>query len=75
MKNKVEKLFRYLKERTITLHNKMSTRDHIQGITNPNLFTIYYQNHESRRWIKMPIRTLPSGSMNKSKYFLQDLSV
>jgi len=68
MKNKVEKLFRYLKERTITLHNKMSTRDHIQGIT--NLYTIYYQNHESRRWIKLPIWTLPSGSTNKSKYFL-----
>jgi hypothetical protein len=43
----VESFFRYLKERTMVLHHKMSTRDHIQGITNlelfPNLFTIYLQ--------------------------------
>jgi hypothetical protein len=44
---RVESLFRYLKERTIVLHHKMSTRDHIQGIKNlelfPTLFTIYLQ--------------------------------
>jgi putative transposase len=42
-----ERFFRYLKERTIVLHHKLSTRDHIQGINNLkqflNLFTIYYQ--------------------------------
>jgi hypothetical protein len=44
---RVESLFRYLKERTIVLHHKMSTRDHIQGIKNLELFltlfTIYLQ--------------------------------
>jgi hypothetical protein len=43
----VESFFRYLKERTMVFHHKMSTRDHIQGITNlelfPTLFTIYLQ--------------------------------
>jgi transposase-like protein len=42
-----ERFFRYLKERTMVFHHKMSAKDHIQGITNLKLFltlfTIYYQ--------------------------------
>jgi|GEM_PF-1240062 len=41
MRNRVERFFRYLKERTIVFHHKISARDHIQGIN--NLFTVYYQ--------------------------------
>ncbi|MCS7367732.1 MAG: hypothetical protein NDF52_07640 [archaeon YNP-WB-062] len=44
MGNRVERFFRYLKERTVILHYKMSARNHIQGITNLkpllNLLTI-----------------------------------
>jgi len=47
MRNRVERFFRYLKERTIVFHHKLSARNHIQGITNLKLFlnlsTIYYQ--------------------------------
>ncbi|MEM1583617.1 MAG: DDE-type integrase/transposase/recombinase [Nitrososphaerota archaeon] len=47
MRNRVERFFRYLKERTAVFHNKLSARNHIQGITNLNLFlnlfTLYYQ--------------------------------
>jgi putative transposase len=47
MRNRVERLFRYLKERTIVFHHKMSARDHVQGITNLklflSLFALYYQ--------------------------------
>ncbi|MEM4006684.1 MAG: DDE-type integrase/transposase/recombinase, partial [Nitrososphaerota archaeon] len=47
MMNRVERFFRYLKERTAVFHNKLSARNHIQGITNLNLFlnlsTLYYQ--------------------------------
>jgi putative transposase len=47
MRNRVERFFRYLKERTVVFHHKLSARDHIQGITNLklflSLFTIYYQ--------------------------------
>jgi len=47
LRNRVERFFRYLKERTIIFHHKMSARNHIQGITNLKLFlnlsTIYYQ--------------------------------
>jgi len=46
MRNRVERFFRYLKERTIVFHHKLSARNHIQGITNLkqflSLFTIYY---------------------------------
>jgi transposase-like protein len=42
-----ERFFRYLKERTVVFHHKMSARNHIQGITNLklflSLFTLYYQ--------------------------------
>jgi hypothetical protein len=44
---RVKRFFRYLKERTIVFHHKLSARDHIQGINNLKqfltLFTIYYQ--------------------------------
>jgi transposase-like protein len=47
MRNRVERFFRHLKERTAVFHHKMSARDHIQGINNLkpflNLSTIYYQ--------------------------------
>jgi len=47
MRNRVERFFRYLKERTVVFHHKMSAKDHVQGITNLklflSLFTIYYQ--------------------------------
>jgi putative transposase len=47
MRNRVERFFRYLKERTVVFHHKMSARDHVQGINNLklflNLFTLYYQ--------------------------------
>ena len=44
---RVERFFRYLKERTMVFYHKMSARNNIQGIKNLNLFlnlyTIYYQ--------------------------------
>jgi len=47
MRNRVKRLFRYLKERTVVFHHKLRARDHIQGINNLklflSLFTIYYQ--------------------------------
>jgi hypothetical protein len=47
MRNRVERFFRYLKERTMVFHHKMSARDHIQGINNLklflSLFALYYQ--------------------------------
>ena len=47
LRNRVERFFRYLKERTMVFHHRMSARDHIQGIRNLNLFlkliTLYYQ--------------------------------
>jgi hypothetical protein len=47
MRNRVERFFRYLKERTTVFHRKMSAGNHIQGIKNLklflNLFTLYYQ--------------------------------
>jgi transposase-like protein len=43
MRNRVERFFRYLKERTVVFHHKLSARNHVQGITNLNLFTLYYQ--------------------------------
>ncbi|MEM1557625.1 MAG: hypothetical protein QXI11_02475 [Thermoproteota archaeon] len=42
-RNRVERFLRYLKERTAVFHNKLSAREHIQGITNLNLFTLHYQ--------------------------------
>jgi hypothetical protein len=47
IRNSIERFFRYLKERTVVFHHKMSARDHIQGITNLkpflSLFTLYYR--------------------------------
>jgi len=47
LRNRVERFFRYLKERTAVFHHKFSARNHIQGIKNLNLFlnlyTLYYQ--------------------------------
>jgi hypothetical protein len=47
MRNRVERFFRYLKERTLVFHHKMSARNHVQRINNLNLFlslfTLYYQ--------------------------------
>jgi hypothetical protein len=47
MRKRVERFFRYLKERTVVFHHKMSARDHVQEITNLklflSLFTLYYQ--------------------------------
>jgi len=40
---RVERFFRYLKERTMVFHHKMSARNNIQGIKNLNLYTLYYQ--------------------------------
>jgi hypothetical protein len=47
MRNRVERVFIHLKERTVVFHHKMSARGHVQGINNLklflNLFTLYYQ--------------------------------
>jgi hypothetical protein len=44
MRNRVERFFRYLKERTVVLHYKLSARDHIEGVNNLKLFlSLYYQ--------------------------------
>jgi putative transposase len=47
LRSRVERFFRYLKERTVIFHHKLSARDHAQGINNLNLFlslfTLYYQ--------------------------------
>jgi transposase-like protein len=47
MRNRVERFFRYLKERTVVFHHKMSARNHAQGINNLklflSLFTLYHQ--------------------------------
>ncbi|MCR8454691.1 MAG: hypothetical protein NDP13_06865 [Crenarchaeota archaeon] len=52
MRNRVRRFFRYLRERTIVFHNKLSARNHIQGTTNLNiflkLFTLYYQTINSK---------------------------
>jgi hypothetical protein len=38
MRSRVERFFRYLKERTVVFHHKMSARNHVQGIKNLKLF-------------------------------------
>ncbi|MCR8454660.1 MAG: hypothetical protein NDP13_06710 [Crenarchaeota archaeon] len=38
MRSRIERFFRYLKERTMMFHNKLSARNYMQGITNLNLF-------------------------------------
>jgi transposase-like protein len=32
IRNRVERFFRYLKERTVVFHHKLSARNHVQGI-------------------------------------------
>jgi transposase-like protein len=53
LRNRGERFFRYLKERTVVFHHKMSARNHVQGITNLKLFltlfTIYYQAARTER--------------------------
>jgi hypothetical protein len=49
MRNRVERLFRHLKERTAVFHHKMSERNHIQGIKILSLFALYYQTAGARR--------------------------
>jgi len=46
MRNRVERFFRYLKERTVVFHHKLSARDHVQGITNLNLFLTILSGRE-----------------------------
>ena len=52
IRNRVERFFRYLKERTVVFHHKLSARNHVQGITNLklllSLFTLYYQAARGR---------------------------
>jgi transposase-like protein len=52
MRNRIERFFRHLKERTAVFHHKMSARDNIQGINNLklflSLFTLYYQAARGR---------------------------
>jgi hypothetical protein len=54
LRNRVERFFRYLKERTMVFHHDMSARDYVQGITNLKLFlnlsTIYYQAARRSVW-------------------------
>jgi hypothetical protein len=56
MRNRLERFFKYLKERTVVFHHKMSVRDHTQGITNLklflSLFTLYYQAARAVRCAK-----------------------
>jgi hypothetical protein len=53
MRNRVERFFRYLKERTAVFHHKLSARNHVQVITNLklflNIFALYYQATRVRR--------------------------
>jgi transposase-like protein len=52
MRNRVERFFRYLKERTAVFHHKLSARDYAQGINNLKLFLnpfiLYYQAARGR---------------------------
>jgi transposase-like protein len=36
LRNRVERFSKSLKERTIVFHHKLSARNHVQGIMNPN---------------------------------------
>ncbi len=47
MRNSIERFFRYLKERTVVFHHKLSARDNIQGIKKP--IHTYYQTARARR--------------------------
>jgi len=43
LRSSVERFFRYLKEKTMVFHHRLSARNYIQGVKNLNLFTLYYQ--------------------------------
>jgi hypothetical protein len=60
MRNRVERFFRYLKERTMVFHHNLSARNHIQGINKLNPIHNILPGRERKRWVKMLIRTLPS---------------
>ena len=51
MRNSVERFFRYLKERTMVFHHKMSARNYTQGIINlkPSLNYPQYITKQSRQ--------------------------
>jgi hypothetical protein len=63
MRNRVKRLFRHLKKRTVVLHHKLSARNHIQGITNLklllSLFTLYYEGEVSKNAYLDTIETHP----------------
>lgn len=42
-RSRVERFFRHLKERTAVFHNKLSARDHREGMENLSPFTTCYQ--------------------------------
>jgi hypothetical protein len=72
MRNRVERFFRYLKERTTVFHRKMSAGNHIQGIRIKNLklflnlFTLYYQA-ASQEVVKKLIRTYRAKEQRSGK--------
>ena len=51
MRNRVERFFRHLKERTAVLHHNMNARNHLQGVINLELFLTYsqYTTKQSRQ--------------------------
>ncbi|MEM4001688.1 MAG: hypothetical protein QXW86_13330 [Saccharolobus sp.] len=67
MRSRVERFFRYLKERTAVSHTKLNARDHLQGITNP-IHSIL-PGHKGWRWLRMLIWTL-SQRLRISFYYL-----
>ena len=54
MRSRVERFFRYLKERTAVFHHRMSARNHTQGIKNLkpflNPYTIYTTKQSMLIW-------------------------
>jgi len=43
LRNGVKRLFKYPKEKTVVSHHELSIKNHIQGIENLNILTLYYQ--------------------------------
>jgi hypothetical protein len=56
LRNRVERFFRYLRERIMIFHHKLSARNHVQGVMSLklflNLFTPYYEAARTGRWVK-----------------------
>jgi hypothetical protein len=77
MRNRVERLFRYLKERTIVFHHKLSARNHIQGITNLKPIHNILSCSEGREVSKnayldtMEVRSRRNGGKNIEPAFRQ----